>query len=59
MNLNVTQGAEAAGEIARDIAGVEEVSSKVRQESHTLNKGAGDLAKMAEEFTDLMKQFKI
>ncbi len=59
VNINVTQGAKAAGEIARDIAEVEDGSSKVRQESLTLNTRAEDLTKMAEELTNLMKQFKI
>jgi len=59
VNQSVTQGAEVASEIARDIVGVEEMSTKVQAESHTLTKGALDLEKMAEQFTDLMKQFKV
>ena len=59
VNQSVAQGAEVASEIARDIVGVEEMSSRVQDESHTLNKGASDLEKMAEQFTGLMKQFKV
>ncbi len=59
VNQSVTQGAQVASEIAKDIGGVESMSSNVQTESHTLNKGAGDLAKMAEHFTELMKQFKV
>lgn len=59
MNHRVSQGAEAAAGIARDITGVETASVQVKQESMSLNKGAGDLAKMAESFKTLMGQFKI
>ncbi|WDP93084.1 MAG: methyl-accepting chemotaxis protein [Desulfobacter sp.] len=59
MNHRVTQGAEAAADIARDITEVETASTRVKEESLSLNKGAGDLAKMAESFKRLMGQFKI
>ncbi len=59
VNDSVTQGAQVASEIAQDITSVEEMSTKVQEESHNLNKGATDLARMAEKFTELMKQFKV
>lgn len=59
VNESVTQGAEVATEIAKDIVSVEDMSTKVQDESHSLNTSAGDLAAMAEKFTNMMKQFKI
>lgn len=59
VNDSVTQGAKVASEIAQDITSVEEMFTKVQKESHNLNQGATDLARMAEKFTDLMTQFKV
>ncbi|HCY86401.1 MAG TPA: hypothetical protein DHV36_14795 [Desulfobacteraceae bacterium] len=59
VNASVTQGAQVASEIAKDIVGVEAMSAKVQEESHTLNTGAEDLAKMAESFAKMMKAFKV
>ena len=59
VNSSVTQGAKVASEIAKDIVGVEAMSAKVQEESHTLNKGAEDLARMAESFAAMMKLFKV
>lgn len=56
---SVSQGAQVASEIAQDIVAVEEMSSKVQDESHTLNNDARSLSEMAENFSRLMKQFKI
>nr|WP_319493725.1 methyl-accepting chemotaxis protein [uncultured Desulfobacter sp.] len=59
VNENVTQGAIAADEIAQSVVGVEEVSADVGWESRELSASAHELFKMAQDFSDMMKQFKV
>ena len=59
VNENVTQGAIAADEIAQSVVGVDEVSADVGRESRGLSESAHELSKMAQDFSDMMKQFKV
>lgn len=59
VNNNVNEGAGAASEIAKEITIVEEGSNQVKQNSHRLNDNATALSAMAEQFMELMKQFKV
>lgn len=59
VNGRVTQGAQAADDIARSIVGVEEVSADVGRESRELSESAQNSSQMAQDFSDMMQQFKV
>ena len=59
VNTNVTQGAIVAAGIAKDVTLVEEGAKKVRAGSGQLNDNAERLSSMAENFREVIKQFKI
>jgi methyl-accepting chemotaxis protein len=57
--LDSNQATLKADEIAQSVVGVEEVSADVARESRQLSASANELSKMAQEFSDMMKQFKV
>ncbi|MBU1341880.1 MAG: hypothetical protein KKD66_09680 [Proteobacteria bacterium] len=59
VNMNVTQGAGVAAQIAKEITLVEEGSRQVQESSNKLNDNAMALSAMAENFMELMKKFKV
>jgi len=59
VNSSVNQGALVAAEIAKDITLVEEGARKVRSGSGQLNDNAERLSSMAENFREIIKQFKV
>ncbi|NOX33279.1 MAG: hypothetical protein GXP56_06010 [Deltaproteobacteria bacterium] len=59
VNNNVNEGASVAAEIAKEITIVEDGSRKVQDNSNKLNDHAMGLSTMAENFTELMKKFKV
>ncbi|MCF6247031.1 MAG: methyl-accepting chemotaxis protein [Desulfobacula sp.] len=59
VNINVTQGADVAAEIAKEITIVEQGSKDVQENSNRLNDNAMSLSAMAENFMELMKKFKV
>jgi len=59
VNNNVNEGAAVAAEIAKEITIVEDGSRQVQDNSNKLNDNAMALSTMAENFLELMKQFKI
>ncbi len=59
VNNNVTEGAAVAEEIAKEITVVEEGSKQVQGSSNKLKENAMALSSMAENFMELVKQFKV
>jgi len=59
VNENVAQSSSVSGEIAAEIAIVSEVATKISKNSSQVNSQSNDLARLAEQLSDLMGQFRV
>jgi len=58
VNENVSQSSVVSGEIAKDIAGVNEVSTQLNDNSTQVNKSAEELYSLANELNELVGKFR-
>lgn len=59
VKMNVAEGALVASSIAEEISVVEQGARQVQEDSSMLNKNATSLSKLAQDFTGLIKAFKV
>ena len=58
VNENVAQSSIVSGEIAREIAGVNEFSNQLSGNSDQMNQSAASLSRLANELNALVDKFK-